>query len=433
MNKHVHKLTASALAISLAVIGCTPAVQSGRPTALSSTAATPKVEKDAAKLHAEAQAALQAGQTAEALTLAEQAVVLSPRDVGYRMLLGDLYLKNGRFASAETSFSDVASLDPGNVRARLSLALSMIAQGKTMMAGAELGKLDGSAAPGDLGLAYALAGQHARALQLLESAAREQEASARVRQNLALAYALAGDWQKARITASQDLSEAELPARMEQWAALAKPADSYAQVASLLGVTPAADPGQPVHLALAPVEAAPVALAELTPAPFEAIVEAAPAPVVVSRPVQPPIQLAAAARELVRANPIVLSKAAAVTSAPIPVFKPAKITKFETRPRKSAAGRYVVQIGAYRHVIQAERAWAQAQRRYGLTAGQAVSTTVTLPGRGTFHRLSVAGFEGADQAARTCGTIRARGGSCFVRTVAGDAPLQFASRGARRG
>jgi Flp pilus assembly protein TadD len=132
------------------------------------------------------------------------------------------------------------------------MALAMIAQGKTLMATAELDKLDGTAAPGDLGLAFALAGEHGRALALLEPAAREQNAAARVRQNLALAYALSGDWQKARIVASQDLSGAELTARLAQWAALAKPADSYAQVAALLGVTPTEDSGQPHRLALAP-------------------------------------------------------------------------------------------------------------------------------------------------------------------------------------
>jgi cell division septation protein DedD len=118
---------------------------------------------------------------------------------------------------------------------------------------------------------------------------------------------------------------------------------------------------------------------------------------------------------------------------PIARFTPAKLTRLETRPSRAANGRFVVQIGAYRHVIQAERAWTAAQRRYGLAAEQAVSTTVNLPGRGTFHRLAVSGFHASDQATRLCGTIRARGGACFVRTVAGDAPLQFASRNARRG
>ena len=42
---------------------------------------------------------------ARLLVHAEAAVDAAPRDAGYRMLLGDLYLKNGRFQSAETSSS----------------------------------------------------------------------------------------------------------------------------------------------------------------------------------------------------------------------------------------------------------------------------------------------------------------------------------------
>ena len=43
---------------------------------------------------------LQQGQLAPAQTAMEQAVALSPRDAGYRQLLADIYLKQGRFASA---------------------------------------------------------------------------------------------------------------------------------------------------------------------------------------------------------------------------------------------------------------------------------------------------------------------------------------------
>jgi cell division protein FtsN len=145
-----------------------------------------------------------------------------------------------------------------------------------------------------------------------------------------------------------------------------------------------------------------------------------------------PVQFAAAAETLVKASPAVL-KQPLLEAAPMPLFKPAKVTKLETRPAKPVASRYVVQIGAYRHIIQAERAWGEAQRRYDLGAKQALSTTVTLPGRGTFHRLSLAPFQNPEDAGRVCGTIRARGGTCFVRTMAGDIPLQYAARNARRG
>jgi hypothetical protein len=40
----------------------------------------------------------------------------------------------------------------------------------------------------------------------------------------------------------------------------------------------------------------------------------------------------------------------------------------------------------------------------------------------------VAGFASRDSAGRTCRSIQAQGGACFVRTVAGDAPVRWASR-----
>ncbi|HEX8442490.1 MAG TPA: SPOR domain-containing protein [Allosphingosinicella sp.] len=477
MNHNVHKLAACSVALSALVVGCTPVAQGQRPVSLASS---PALEKDSAKLYQRAQSAVQAGKLGEALSLAERTVELSPRDVGYRMLLGDLYLKNGRFASAETSFSDVVALDSGNVRGTLSLSLSMIAQGKNLLATAELEKLEGIAAPGDLGLAYALAGQHGRARTLLESAASEPKATGRVRQNLALAYALAGDWQKARVTAAQDVSPTELSNRLAHWATLASPADSYTQVAALLGVTPAADSGQPLRLALAAPEGSAVAYAEAAPAPVQAVAPvpvvvaaapvqavapapvvvaaapvqaAAPAPVVVASvpvpdkvaavaalaatPVTPaelPVQFAAAAEDLVKASPAVIKASLSVGTVPVAAFKPARLVKLDARPGKIGTGRFVVQIGAYRNLNQANRAWGEAARRYGIGADkQPLSTTVTLPGRGTFYRLSVAPFEAPGQAARVCQTIRTRGGACFVRSLAGDAPLHYAARNARRG
>src|SRR3546814_17298537 len=66
---------------------------------------------------------------------------------------------------------------------------------------------------------------------------------------------------------------------MEQWAALAQPDAGSTRVAALLGVTPVADPGQPVRLALAP---------EVLETRFaEAVVESpAPAPTIEPAPVE---------------------------------------------------------------------------------------------------------------------------------------------------
>ena len=468
MKKNVTlQLAASTLVLGLTVVGCKPAGTGFAPAAVSAKAV--KAEAEAAKVYAKAQAAVQKADFPQALSLAETAVELSPRDVGYRMMLGDLYLKSGRFLSAENAFSDVLTLDEGNSRATLSVALAQIAQGKTAQAVARLDRV-AATVPVDAGLAYALAGQPRRAVELLEPAARAPGATARVRQNLALAYAIAGDWQKARITASQDLAPAEVGKRMEQWASFAKPGTTHLQVATLLGTSPVQDAGQPVRLALAPaapeqpvyaeVEApapapkAPVIVAEApaeipapapAPATSEQTTEAfayqppehgelfeAPAPVAMvevpaSKAARPAkslstAQLAAAVTTLVQVPAPVIKASVPVASAPIRAFQPRK----EVRKARST-GRYVVQIGAYRSAVQVEKAWAQAIRRYRF-AREPMSTTVAIPGKGTFHRLAIAGFETPAEAGKRCGEIRAQGGTCFVRTGAGDAPVQWASR-----
>jgi Flp pilus assembly protein TadD len=477
MNKSVAlKFAVSALAIGTTMVACGPA---GSRIA-SASAKAPKAEQDAASLFAKAQAAVRKGEYKEGLGFAERAVELSPRDVGYRMILADLYLKNGRFQSAESTFADVQQLDPANTRASFSIALARIALGRPAGAVAELDRLAETASPADIGLAYALAGEPGRAIEMLEPAARLPGATSRTRQNLALSYALAGDWEKARVTAAQDLSPADLGPRLQQWAALAQPGGGATQVAALLGVTPAEDNGQPVRLALAQPQPATAAFAAAEPLPE-------PAPETVTA-TQPALALADAAPEAEpvpasaepapaaapQAEPVrmattdlpqwVSERAAAEAAAPVEETRPlyaeavqALVTpqpsvtaparsieplapRFEAPRRRAPAahagpGRFAVQLGAYSSSSSVERAWAQMLKRFGFADLTPLSTTVAIPGRGTFHRLSVAGFASREAAGRTCRSIQSKGGACFVRTVAGDAPVRWASRYAtgRRG
>ena len=470
MNKSVAlKFAVSALTIGSTMVACGPVSR----IASASTRA-PKAGQDAAPLFAKAQASVAKGDYKEALGFAESAVELSPRDVGYRMMLADLYLKNGRFQSAEATFADVTQLDPTNARASFSIALARIALGRPAAAVAELDRIAETASPADVGLAYALAGEARRAIELLEPAARAPGATARVRQNLALSYALAGDWEKARVTASQDLSPADLGSRLQEWASLAQPGGGATQVAALLGVTPAADSGQPVRLALAPAQADSTAFAAAEPLPEpspETVAATAPAlasaePVLLAQaepaPAAQPEPAEMASAELPQ---WVRERAAAEAAAPAEETRPlyaeaveALVTpqpsviapsrsmeppapRFEA-PRRSVrasaaagTGRFAVQLGAFSSSSSVERAWAQMLKRFGFADLTPLSTTVTVPGRGTFHRLSVAGFDSREAAGRTCSSIRAKGGACFVRTVAGDAPVRWASRysGGRRG
>jgi len=457
------KLAVSALALTTTMVACKPAAQAYRP-AFASQAAQTGDSKKAAAAFAKAQELVRAGKVAPALERTEEAVALAPRDVGYRMLLADLYLKSGRFQSAETTYRDVLRLDPGNRRAGLSVALTQIALGHQAGAVAQLDSVADSLPASDVGLAYALAGKPERAIGILETAARAAGADGRVRQNLALAYALSGDWAKARTTAAQDVSPADLTARLQQWAALANPSAGADKVAALLGTRPVADPGQPTRLALAdPAPATQLAAAEPASEPAPAAAAALvpetrqPEPVrvaVANVPAPEPVTIAAPpapAAEVTR--PLYADAVQALVATPAPVhaatapkLKVEAVRRFDSAPPRrvfaeahpaphAGPGKFAVQLGAFSNAAAVERAWAKAYKRYGFAGNTPLSTTVTLPGHGTLHRLSVAGFDSRGAADRICASVRAHGGACFVRAVAGDAPVRWASRytNSRRG
>ena len=460
------KIAASTAIVAMTMIAGAAQSEAQRRLGPATKADSPS-DRDAARYYEQGRRALQQGQLAQAQTALEEAVARSPRDAGYRLLLADIYMKSGRFESARDTFADVIELDPSNTRAGLSLALMQIALGRPAAAVAQLDELQGRAAPADLGLAYALAGLPQRAIEILEPAARGFDATPRLRQNLALSYALAGDWQRARIIASQDVSPADLPARLQQWAALARPDGGSNQVATLLGVSPVGDPGQPQRLALrapqpepAPVaqeafaEAAPVAVEPVefaqaapvqpvdsdwgrpadTETAAEPPVEVAEAPSYYLPPTPPPapsaeqseeaVRYAAAARTLTEAPPAVVRTTVAATP-PAPVFR--RAAPRATPAVRRGESRFVVQLGSFAIEGNAERAWVQAETRFGLAQYQPLTTTFQHQGR-TLHRVSIAGFASHTDAQRLCGAIRSQGGACFVRTSAGDAAVRWAAR-----
>jgi Flp pilus assembly protein TadD len=454
MNKQiVLKVAVSAFALAATMAGCKSTADAGRPAFASNAAA--HSQKQAAEANTHALAAFRTGNRAGALGYAEQAVALAPNDAGYRTTLADLYLRNGRFRSAEAAYRDSLTLNPGDRHAELSLVLCEIANGDRAGAIATLDGLSDNLPPADLGLAYALAGQPQRAVALLEPAARASGANPRLRQNLAFAYALAGDWQKARLTAAQDISPADLGPRLAQWATLAQPSAPSDQVAALLGVQPAADPGLPQRLALAPAPetAAPTALASAAPAPAASPASIpAPSPAPEPQPAPPvqaePAQTAAQAPVRVASAPSDVpawmasvrqasdTRPAVATAGHAPLLRRASIDRapapgFGRRAPVRPTGRFAVQLGAFHSPGALEHAWVGLIHRFAFADRIPLSTTVAIPGRGTFHRLSVAGFGSRQEAFQACGSIRAKGGACFVRAVAGDSEPRWASRYAR--
>src|SRR5262249_22953847 len=150
-------------------------------------------------------AALNSNDIPTAISFAEKAVAKTPNDAGFRALLGNAYFAGGRFASAEAAYKDALTLYSNQPQVVLKLALVEIALGKNGEAFAFLDAGKDVLDPADYGLAVALAGRPADAIEVLGAAARAPDADARVRQNLALAYALAGDWSNARTVAAQDV------------------------------------------------------------------------------------------------------------------------------------------------------------------------------------------------------------------------------------
>jgi Flp pilus assembly protein TadD len=449
--------TVSALAVATTIAGC--AVGPHKAQMLGSASGH-------IGLASQAQAALEAKQYATAVSLAEQAVQYTPDDAGFRMLLGNCYFAAGRFASAETAYRDSLSLLPDQPEVVLKLALVQIAQGKDAEALGYLNLARDSIDPADYGLAVALAGRPVDAIQVLEAAARAPGADSRVRQNLALAYGLAGKWTEARTIAAQDLAPEQLEPRIQQWmqvAARARPSD---QIAAVTGIQPAADPGEPQRLALKgvqnPLERLAQSAAQQTqqstsvllpdPEPVAAQPQAVIAPQPASQSVNPePAPQTVQAAPATQAAPDPLA-AAAVSEAAKTLVQPATAaappplpTKFDAPPpsyvaitdrvRKAAAkarsegnSNAVVQLGAYSSPKAVEAAWNTIAHRYSSLGGYEPVSAKFRSSRGTVYRLSVKGFASAGQAQHLCSTLREKGANCFVRGVAGDSPVQFASR-----
>ncbi len=399
-----------------------------------------KVDPANIGLATRAQVALMAGQTVQAIDFAERAVAATPTDAGFRMVLGNSYFAGGRFASAEDAYRDSLTLSASQPQVVLKLALVSIAQGKNAQALAFLAAARSVLDPSDYGLALALAGRPQDAAQVLRQAAEQVGADSRVRQNLALALALSGDWTGARGVAAQDVAADQLDGRIQSWMQLAKPTRASDQVASLTGIAPAAsDPGQPVRLALqdkgtrlasvAPViEPAPaVAQVEVAPAVQTAevapVIAAAPAVIAIAVPAERRVAASALTPKFASSmsQPSLSPRAAALTDAGM-LYRRAALTTSSQRSRT------VVQLGAYASRDRVSIAWRHVSGRFSSLRGYTPVAARYDGERGTFFRLSVQGFGSARDAVAMCSGLKRAGATCFVRKVAGDAPVQMASR-----
>lgn len=449
----------------------------GMLAACATTTAPPKVESDFVKrsgddtgLASKAALSLVAKDYPNAISYAERAVARTPDDAGFRALLGNAYFAAGRFHSAEMAYTDALSIYSDQSQVILKLALAQIAQGRNAAALSTLANGHYNLSAADYGLALALAGKPTEAVSVLQAAARETGADARVRQNLALAYALSGDWTQARTVAAQDISADKLDARIQQWMRLAKPATASSQVATLVGVTPAAvDAGQPVRLALvkpdpqlakakpvtapapapvatpvvpvavaaaAPVEVAPQpAVAEVAPPappPFPQFAEVVPPAPPPARPVKhaaAPSPAPVTAALIAAASTVKNAFDSFITPKPRPAVAPRKpAVRVQQAAFHRGNSNAVVQLGAYGSPDGVSAGWSHLTSRYPALRAYLPMRAKFVSPKGTFYRLSITGFADQREAVARCQVLKSRGGACFVRNVAGDAPVQYASR-----
>jgi hypothetical protein len=277
---------------------------------------------------------------------------------------------------------------------------------------------------------------------------------------------LTGDWDAARTVAAQDLSPELVDSRIQEWMVFAKPRVASDQVAALTGITPvASDPGQPVRLALRGTEtrtaqAAPAVqppqqvaayvppqpaaerdyvphfdqlavapTAEPAPAFVAAAPIAAPAPVTEPTVASTAGNVIAAAVAAVAEVPSVVAEMVGLPKADskskvVAKLKPARPAKVRGNGNSTA----VVQIGAYGSPQRVAAAWDAASKRYSMLRDYAPMSARFNSSKGVVYRLSVKGFSGPSEAKNLCASVRRAGGSCVVRSVAGDAPVQLASR-----
>ena len=424
------------LGVALCLAGGTLAAVTTATIAAASARAQSRAEKQGREEFAAAQAALSHGKFDVAIRHAEAAVGDQPQVAAYRLLLGQSYLKGGRFASARDVFADVLTLDDGNGKVALNLALAQIATGDWAGARKTLDTHAATIPVADRGLAIALAGDPATAVEVLGPAARAPEAEAKIRQNFALSLALAGRWREAQTVVAMDVAPADVARRILDWSTFSRPTSASDQVATLLGVTPVVDPGLPVALA---VNGRPAATAmAAAEAPVDAFMpgkpEAAPAPTPVpvavaavepdAKPVVGPSiagVVFAERKEVVQALPVSVAEARAKRGA----IAPRAAVAVASAPRAVAKGSFYVQLGAYETAGVAHDAWGRVSRRFAGFAGRTPQgMSVTTKGK-SFYRLSVGGFARGDAVALCLG-YRATGGSCFVRAGAGDQVAMWA-------
>lgn len=456
-------------ALPLGIVGAVAAIAIASGSFSGAVVAKPSPDKSLAA----AQVALGKGQIDKAISLAETAVAGNPREPSYRALLGQAYLRAGRFDSAVTTLDDAMKLGDNTGKTALALSLANIAAGDARAAVAILDDWRDAIPASDLGLALALAGESTRGVAVLADALRGGENTVKLRQNLAYAYALDGRWREARTMVAQDVPANLVDGRISDWAMKAKPEDHKLRIAALLGAPLRADPGQPTTLALVNSAAAEQLAAERSAAPLVAAAAPAPVPAYAAAPVELPAVAdvsPAAATELASYAPVDAAPEPAVEApvyaAPAPVQQAgvtfvstpvvqALPTRYKAKPAPrtmaaakaapkaapayrmaaagagAAGGAHAIQLGSFKSPQGARRAWGYyAAKNPELKNFRMVITPAKVKGR-DYWRVAAAGMN-AGGAQGMCSAVKSRGGVCFAYSTrpaaVGKAPAPMLAR-----
>lgn len=82
----------------------------------------------------------------------------------------------------------------------------------------------------------------------------------------------------------------------------------------------------------------------------------------------------------------------------------------------AAAGAYAVQVASYTDMPSAQDAWKKLSAKFGDIVGSHAADyqTADIPGKGTYYRLRVAGFDSKDSASAFCQQLKAKSQGCIV-------------------
>lgn len=313
----------------------------------------------------------------------------------------------------------------------------------------------------NLALAYGLSGDWAMAKIVAGQDVPPDQLDARLQQWMAMANPARPSDQVAALTGVTPAADPGMP---QQLALNRAPEPQQSEAFAYATAPQAQSQYQPQPQPAAQLPAAPPAalpepapvVAEPAPAPAAVVAEVAPAVIVAEAAPEPEPEVPAPVVEAVQTlierapqpapdvpvavqAPIVIAAAPAVPDLPTSfeeAAEPASYVAISETVRRAAAesrkatGRSnsVVQLGAYSSPGRVTVAWNQIRAKYPALSSYTPMRARFDGPKGTVWRLSIRGFASQGEAVERCKLLKSRGGSCFVRTVAGDAPVQFASR-----